>query len=271
MHAETTQHRGAACIRLSAEGAHVLVALHGAHILSWVPADGSERLFLSERARFDGKAAIRGGIPVIFPQFADRGALARHGFARTSFWKFEGVQHDQAIFALSGDGTGAWPHVFIARLCIALSATQIAVTLHVDNTGDTPLSFTAALHTYLRVDDIACTSVDGLQGLQYLDSRKGGSRHLQTNPAVRFEGEIDRIYQDITAPLVVRHSALRLTIRQDGFADAVIWNPGQQLAEGITDLSPGDERRFACVEAAQILLPVTLGAGEYWRGRQFLE
>ncbi len=35
--------------------------------------------------------------------------------------------------------------------------------------GDKPFEFTAALHTYLEVQDIALAKVQGLQGLEYLD------------------------------------------------------------------------------------------------------
>ena len=53
-------------------GDTVLVALQGAHVLSWV-SGGRERLFLSPANHWDGRTAIRGGIPVCFPQFNARG------------------------------------------------------------------------------------------------------------------------------------------------------------------------------------------------------
>ena len=74
LHHDYIDVHGTRCVRLRGEdGASALVALHGAHLLSWIPADGCERLFLSERARYDAGAAIRGGVPVIFPHFAARG------------------------------------------------------------------------------------------------------------------------------------------------------------------------------------------------------
>jgi len=36
MHAEPTTFRDTPCIHLHAEGASALVALHGAHVLSWI-------------------------------------------------------------------------------------------------------------------------------------------------------------------------------------------------------------------------------------------
>jgi glucose-6-phosphate 1-epimerase len=41
------------------EGSACTVALHGAHVLSWITADGVERLYLSPEARFDGQSAAR--------------------------------------------------------------------------------------------------------------------------------------------------------------------------------------------------------------------
>ena len=43
-----------------AGGDRVVVAHHGAHVLSWVAA-GRERLYLSPQSILDGQAAIRGG------------------------------------------------------------------------------------------------------------------------------------------------------------------------------------------------------------------
>ncbi|QDA57167.1 D-hexose-6-phosphate mutarotase [Thermomonas aquatica] len=271
MHAEPTEYRSLPCIRIDAEGATALVALHGAHVLSWRPADGRERLFLSERAVFDGRAAIRGGIPVIFPQFGERGALARHGFARATAWRYAGIEGGGAVFELSGDGGDpAWPHPFRARLRIALAATTLALALEIENTGDDAFAFSAALHTYLRVDEIAAVAIEGLHGCDFEDSANGGSLHRQHDHDVRFDDETDRIYSDVVAPLALVEGERRLAIEQDGFADAIVWNPGQRLGARIGDLAADDWRRFACVEAGQVLQPVVLAPGESWRGRQLL-
>jgi glucose-6-phosphate 1-epimerase len=71
----------------SADGARVRVLPYGAQVVSWRPAPGApggagERLYLSARSGYRVGAAVRGGVPVIFPQFADSGPFGRHGFAR---------------------------------------------------------------------------------------------------------------------------------------------------------------------------------------------
>ena len=271
MHIEPAAFCGTPCIRIAAEGASALVALHGAQVLSWMPADGRERLFLSERAVFDGRAAIRGGIPVIFPQFGERGLLRKHGFARNRSWTYAGVEGDQAVLALSGDGSDTdWPYPFIARLRVGLAAARLAVALEIDNTGAAAFAFTAALHTYLRVDDLSQATIEGLQGCDFEDSANGGTLHRQHDYEVAFENETDRIYNDVVAPLVLLDGAHRLDIEQDGFGDVVVWNPGEQLCARIADLAPDDWRHFACVEAGQVLQPVVLGPGERWSGSQVL-
>jgi glucose-6-phosphate 1-epimerase len=272
MHTDTTDFNGTPCIRLHADGATALVALHGAHALSWIPADGRERLFLSERAKYTEGAAIRGGVPVIFPQFSERGTGPRHGFARTLPWRFKGTQGEHAAFELANDErTAHWPHAFIATLQVALSATVLALTLQVQNTGDTPFDFTAALHTYLRVDDIDATALLGLQGCDYEDSAAGGVLRREDNFEVRFDGEVDRIYNDVVAPLTLVDGEHRLHIEHDGFPDAVVWNPGEHLAMRIADLTPGDHRHFVCVEAGLVLQPETLAPGEGWSGTQTID
>lgn len=271
MHAEPCEYRGSPCIRIETDGGSALVALHGAQVLSWRPVDGRERLFLSERAVFDGHTAIRGGIPVIFPQFGERGPLSKHGFARVTAWRFAGIEGDEAVFALTGDGREpAWPHPFRAGLRIALAATTLALTLEIDNTGDSALAFSAALHNYLCVGDIAAAAIEGLQGCDFEDNANGGTLHRQHDHDVRFDGETDRIYNDVVAPLALVEGGRRLTIEQDGFGDTVVWNPGEHLAARIGDLAPGDWKRFACVEAGQVLQPVGLAPGERWSGRQVL-
>ena len=271
MQAEITTFHGLPCVRLSCGNAQALVSLHGGQLLSWIPADGRERLFLSECAVFDSATAIRGGVPVIFPQFGERGALRKHGFARLRAWDFAGIEDDTAVFTLAGDGSDAdWPFAFSARLRVALDASRLVVTLAITNSGDVPFAFTAALHTYLAVDDIEQVSLEGLQGCDYEDSANGGTLHRQHDYSLQFEGEVDRIYNDVVAPLQLVDGAHRLAIEQDRFGDVVVWNPGEHLCARIADLAPADWRNFACVEAGQVLAPVLLAPGERWSGRQIL-
>jgi glucose-6-phosphate 1-epimerase len=56
------------------DGATAIVTGHGAHVVSWIPCGDDERLFLSPKSALDRHSPIRGGVPVVFPQFATYGS-----------------------------------------------------------------------------------------------------------------------------------------------------------------------------------------------------
>ncbi len=260
----------------SDDGARAEIYLHGAHLTSWVPAGGEECLFLSRSSHFDPASAIRGGVPVIFPQFAGRGPLPKHGFARTTEWELLETFHDSprvgAAFRLTdSDATRQiWPHPFNAELGVFLHARQIKISLKISNGGPSAFSFTAALHTYLRTPDIAATVIAGLNGLSYFDSTAGDRLARQEESPLTFNGEVDRIYLDTPSPLVVTTPAHSLSVESSGFPNAVVWNPWQEKGAALSDLEPDGYRRMVCVEAGVIGRPVFLQPGESWQGFQRL-
>lgn len=92
----------AGTVRLTHGTASADILLFGATVLSATVADGRQLLFLSRASALDGSAAVRGGIPVVFPLFgeiadvpadavgrADVEQAGRHGFARTQTWTLE--------------------------------------------------------------------------------------------------------------------------------------------------------------------------------------
>lgn len=256
------------------DGAFAEIYRHGAHVTSWRPAGGRERLFLSSRSAFGGSAAIRGGVPVIFPQFAGEGPLPKHGFARNRAWTFIGVEAggSAARFQLqdSEDSRAIWPFAFQAELRVAISGAQLEVALSVLNSGSESFAFTAALHTYLRVSGISETTVHGLHGLRYRDTAAGGVEHGENAVALNILDEVDRIYFDAPDSLQVREPRALTEVRQSGFCDTVVWNPGPQRAAALSDLEPDGWKRFLCVEAAVVGRPVQLAPGARWSGSQTL-
>lgn len=260
-------------------GARAAVYLQGAHVAGWTDAAGDELLFVSARSRFEPGAAVRGGIPVIFPQFADQGPLPKHGFARTSAWEQVdgGTDADGAAWALlrlaDSEATRAlWPHAFRAELRVAVDAGSLAVALRVANTGDGTMAFTCALHTYFRVDDVRRAAVEGLRGVSYLDKLEAGAAFPEEREAVEFAGETDRVYVAAPDRLRVRGAAGGRTVALEkrGFRDAVVWNPWEEGARKLPDMADDEYLRMLCVEPASAAEPVHLAPGEEWTGEQRL-
>ena len=268
-------------IQLTApDGATATLALHGAQVLSWKPAGAPEQLYLSPRSEFMPGKAIRGGVPVCFPQFAERGPLPKHGFARTLPWELVSQERgkDDALAVLrlrDSDTTRArWPHAFDLELSVRVSGRQMDVELACENTGDAALQFTAALHTYLRVADLDAVSVEGLSGLRYFDSVKQAEALQRMDLLLTGEKgvlDLDRIYFGVKErPLLIAEDRRQVVVTQQGFDDAVVWNPGPDRCAKLADMPPDGWSEMLCVEAATIGHPVVLQTGETWVGRQSL-
>lgn len=269
-------------IRLATSaGASVGILAYGAHIISWRPASRkTEHLFVSERALYQPGISIRGGVPVVFPQFADRGPLAKHGFARIQPWTLlsNAVLDDgraQAVLTLtSNDVTRAlWPHDFAATYKVTLSDDQLDMQLHIHNTGSQPFEFTAALHTYLAVDDIRASQLHGLQGSDFVQ-RGREHRETESQEALQFDAAIDRVYfnsnHNTKSPLTLVSPAQHTQLNARGFEDTVVWNPWVEGCATADDMTNEDYQAMLCVEAASVANPIQLHTGESWTGGQTL-
>ena len=261
------------------DGARAEIYLHGAHVTSWIPAGGSECLFLSKRSVYKPGTAIRGGVPIIFPQFGVLGELPRHGFARTLIWDFISLSGDAqsatAKFMLQDNQftRSIWPYAFRAEYQVMVFGGKMRLTLIVSNPGDTLFAFTCALHTYLKTIDIRETFIDGLSGTRYHDTVNRATpadwiEKYETDSQVRFPGEIDRVYYDIHPPLSVCQPGRITKVSSIGFPDDVIWNPGPEKSAKLSDMEPDGYCHMVCVEAAIVGDPVQLDPGSTWKGSQ---
>ncbi|XP_078443588.1 galactose mutarotase-like superfamily protein [Wolffia australiana] len=265
-------------------GSSAEVYLYGAHVTSWKNDRGDELLFMSSKAIFKPPNAIRGGIPICFPQFGGHGALEKHGFARNRVWAVESnppplptISANRAFVDLilkpSDEDYKIWPHYFEFRLRVSLGpAGDLMLTSRIRNTGTDgkPFSFTFAYHTYLSVSDISEVRVEGLETLDYLDNLLERERFTEQGDSITFESEVDKVYLSTPTKIAVLDHEKKRTfvIRKDGLPDAVVWNPWEKKAKGIVDLGDDDFKHMVCVEAACIEKPITLKPGEEWTGRQ---
>src|SRR5690606_8597948 len=140
-HSEKIDFHGLEAIRLELDdGSRAIVSRFGEKVMSCQPVGAGELPYLSAQAVIGGGASpgspIRGGIVAILPQFAERGPLPRHGFARTAIWTLDSIEdlpdtgYDgtaRATFSLRADDRtrAIWPHDFTARLVVTLSKGRL--------------------------------------------------------------------------------------------------------------------------------------------------
>ncbi|MBG6219880.1 MULTISPECIES: D-hexose-6-phosphate mutarotase [unclassified Janthinobacterium] len=261
----------------AADGAQASVTLYGGHLVSWQTSDGQERLFCSRASSLDGSRAIRGGVPVIFPQFGARGTGMRHGFARVANWQLEASgEADGAAYAqfvlhhtdLPEAIGAAWPRAFTLRLRVAVRGQSLQLSLSVHNTGEQAFAFSAALHSYFAIDQLSLARVGGLQRVRYSDDTP--QEALQAQEWLQFDDKLDRIYYQLPGAMHLQSGSHTLRLEQQGFTDAVVWNPGAQDAAALPDLADDEYQRFICIEPA-LIEPDMLAAGAEWTGHQHIE
>ena len=263
-------------ILTSPDYARAEIYLHGAHLASWIPARSDEQLFLSRKSEFREGAAIRGGVPIIFPQFSNMGSFMRHGFVRVMAWEFVGAETvaNNAVAATfrlrDSDATRKiWPYSFLAEFVVILGGNRLEMRFTVTNTDRQPFSFTTALHTYFYVMEVGQVEIENLNGVRYHD-QVTGKDEVETTALVKFDNEVNRIYFNTPPHLILREGNRILDIHATGFTDTVVWNPGALNSAALADMEVEGYRRFVCLEAAAIGTPVQLAPNESWRGTQTL-
>lgn len=290
---EQTGNGGLKKVRLAAGGEQqqlhaVEVYLFGATLTSWVH-QGRERIFVSPTAIWNGVKAIRGGIPVVFPQFGQPDTtMAQHGFARNQVWSV--VSHDRTaegatlVLSLreSEESMRVWPHAFQLTYTVRVTSSSLHCELAIHNTGSAAFKCHSLLHTYLTVKSSAAEDmrVDGLTGFSFKDKTRGNAVFVDDAPAITVASEVDRVYIDGSnghIGTVVVHDRIGgdamavskgAVIRSaDGSehpapADVVVWNPWSERAATIADLAPGSYERYVCIEPGTVADYVSVDAND---------
>ncbi len=225
------------------------VALHGAQVFSWKPADEAEVLYLSPDAIFKEGTAIRGGIPVCWPWFNKHPAdleQPSHGLVRGRFWKFlEATEDSHAVTLRFGIHVGIWNAEVTVK-----AGEELEVVLQSKNGFEVPIVVSGALHTYLAVSDISQVRVVNLDGSAYLDA-VGEPVMRRQKGDVTFDREVDRVYDSSDRTLLVDDlSGRTLLIEKSGSPSTVVWNPWIEKAAALTDLPDEGYQRFCCIETA---------------------
>lgn len=204
------------------------------------------KLFYAAPEPWPLSAPVRGGVPVLFPQFADRGSGVKHGWARQQAWTPRMTSDaSQQVFELKG------PDHSHLMLFTEVTTHRFSQRLVVENQGDQPLTWTGGLHPYWAVEDVTTLTwsdpqgagpvIDGSAWIEF-ERPNHGPWHWQTQG----------------------HS---VTLSATGFTHWMIWNPGAAGAQQLPDLPDEDWRRFVCIEPVmltpQVLLPGAVFEGAY--------
>ena len=81
----------------------------------------------------------------------------------------------------------------------------------------------------------------------------------------------DRVYAAAPSALTLHDGPHGMQVAQSAsFADTVVWNPGAERCGRLGDMPPDGFARMLCVEAAQVMSPVEVAAGQTWQGWQRL-
>ena len=242
------------------EGGAAAIFLHGAQLTSFIPNGHEEVIYLSPRSRFEEGIAIRGGIPISWPWFADHptdNSKPAHGFARTSPWhlretkKLSDTETEVRLgLTNSNDTLKLFDHKFYLKAKFIIGH-QLNIELRTINIGSSEFTISSAFHSYYNVQDATDISVHGLEDTGYIDKVDNFSTKLQNGP-VKLTNETDRIYFDTESECVIEDPGLKrnIHIKKAGSKSTVLWNPWEKKARGMKDLGACEYTRFVCVETA---------------------
>ncbi len=240
-------------VRIIHEKATAGISLHGAHVLSYKPTGKEDLIWMSSKTAFNGKAPLRGGIPICWPWFGAVGEPG-HGFARINEWKLaEHRENEHGVIVVlelqeNEETLAIWPYKFKTRLYVEIGDT-LKVSLEVCNTDEKAWTFSGALHTYLNVGDITKVTTTGM-GSEYIDKLQD-SKLCQGDDTLVLTDTIDRIYTMPQPQVIVTDPVLKraLTIENSGHNSAVLWNPWAQGATAMNDMPDDGYMTMFCVES----------------------
>jgi glucose-6-phosphate 1-epimerase len=247
------------------------VYLQGAHVAAWQPKGQQPAIFLSRKSDFAPGKPIRGGVPIAFPWFANRhdGKTGpSHGFARIQDWTlaFAALAGDDLHLTFTLGPTEMSRNLGYDKFRLAyqlIIGTTLTMELTVVNDAATPLLFEEALHTYYAVADIHEVTVDGLDGVTYLDKNDDFKSKLQ-HGAVTITDPTDRVYLNTTTTCVIHDAGnkRRITVAKTGSNTTVVWNPWESGAAKIADLDPTEWHEYVAVETVNAAAnAITLAPG----------
>jgi glucose-6-phosphate 1-epimerase len=272
------------CWRIRHGQAELVVAQQGAHIVSY-QIDGDQPLIWSNPgAVFKHGKAIRGGMPICWPWFGNfqrnpqsvqdmrqsSEPANAHGEVRALDWELMGMGEDgdalivEFIQPKAEGHLPGWPHTVGLKLQIRLDSA-LNVSLVSFNAGPEDVTLSQALHSYFAVSDIKQVSIEGLDGVSYLNTLESWETQNVQVGDITFTGETDRIYQDTPdlISIVDPEWKRRIQIQTIGSNSSVVWNPWIEKTKTLGDMQADGWQNMVCVETANVMSDiVTLKPGD---------
>lgn len=251
------------------------VFMVGATLVSW-KVDGKEKIFVSNKAIWDGTKPVRGGVPICFPNFGPWNDGPQHGFARSSKeWKVvQEPQVDQAtgdahaVFVLAdSDATRKlWNKKFELRYTVILKTKSLQLIVDVSNSGREAFDLTFCFHTYFKVPRSTECRISNLKGLTYTDKTKEGwPEVVETRDPLQVDKFTDSVYAKAPDTCVLSGLADGSSIKlsKAGLDDWVVWNPWHNISK-MSDMHEDAHLEMLCVEATQNSRRANVYAGGKW-------
>jgi glucose-6-phosphate 1-epimerase len=258
-----TQFCGPVAALTSPTGSRAVIAIQGAQLLSFVAKPGdADVLWLSPVARLGTGKAVRGGVPVCWPWFGPHptdSTAPAHGLVRAKPWHVASAASDSARTSITfrtectPNDHATWPNAARLELTVTIGVA-VDIVLRTINSTHSAWSLTEALHSYIRVGDIAVVEASGLSGTRYLDQLTGQITSDAAD-AITIGTEFDRIYVDSVASVAVIDQSLKrcITVSKSSSQSTVVWNPWIEKGVRLGDLGDDGHRHFLCVETANAL------------------
>ena len=238
----------------------------GAQVLHAALESGLELLYLSPLVDVYPDNPIRGGIPLMFPQFGDSGPLRKHGFVRDLQWNLVAETQDtdsknlSYVLDVKATDFPEWPFDAALQFNACISLHTLSISLSVQNTGGQAFTFTGGFHPYFAISSRKDILLNGLDELPFRDSFPGANAYELNSDAL-----VERQYLG-NAEIRFYNGSNWLKITASGFDSWMVWNPGTAGAKKISDLPDADWDQFICIEPIILAEPKTLLPGDAFNG-----
>jgi glucose-6-phosphate 1-epimerase len=232
----------------------------------------------------DRSTNVRGGVPILFPQFATDDSLdiPKHGWARQLNWQLVSqstrnvfgtcdnhgspINSSKVVFQLEADDHSlakSHPGAKL-QLTIFTCSEGLRITLQVSNCGTKAWQFSGGLHPYLFTGQINSSmqsspiSISTKHPQKYTCRLTHHSGQLLADHSLELKNGQELQLHGTQSIRFNRYDGVTLDLSSTGFSDWVIWSPGYEGAKNLKDLPIDDWSKFVCIE------PV-------WLGKRILE